>query len=386
MVATDIYEIVEEHFGEPASPDLVLKVREGRRETAVDFGRRYQEWVTTQKPRIAEKPTRQLRPFIEAAYHGPKGVSLFAPAFSNDENQLWALYDGLVHHLLYCHSVAIENPLMHLMTSSGVGRQLPFLHLQGGMFGFHVNPTIILSRYIALLVELRGLVDCGAVVIVETGPSPMSGYAPQVTVYREADPPGVGTHQFRSRPYVLSDAQAARRHPASRARGSRVGLAAPRRRHHRLHASGATADAAQGCSRQDRERGAGLRPDLAPGDIRAIRRSDETFNRWRQALGNGLGVVETLPDVPLTEEHLNTVRGEIYENIVEARLAIDTSINKSDWMKAARARRAEADRGIAAVRRGCGAGSRGACRADRWSEARHDRLQQDAAEAPRGVD
>jgi hypothetical protein len=114
---------------------------------------------------------------------------------------------GLVHHLLYCHSVAIENPLMHLITSSGVGRQQPFLHLQGGVLGFNSNPTTIVSRYIALLVELRSLVDCGAVVMVETGPSPMSGYAPQVMVYREADPPGVGTYQFRGRPYVLSDAQ-----------------------------------------------------------------------------------------------------------------------------------------------------------------------------------
>ncbi len=41
MVATDIYEIVEEHFGEPISPDLVLKVRHGSHETALDFGRQY---------------------------------------------------------------------------------------------------------------------------------------------------------------------------------------------------------------------------------------------------------------------------------------------------------------------------------------------------------
>jgi hypothetical protein len=47
--------------------------------------------------------------------------------------------------------------------------------------------------------------------------------------------------------------------------------------------------------------------------------------------------VETLPDVPLTEEQLDTVRGEIYENVVEAGLAIDTSINKSDVMKAGKA-------------------------------------------------
>jgi hypothetical protein len=78
------------------------------------------------------------------------------------------------------------------------------------MLGFRFNPTSIASRYIALLVELRGLIDCGAVIIVETGPSPMSGYAPQVTVYREADPPGVGTYQFRGGPYALSDAQFAR--------------------------------------------------------------------------------------------------------------------------------------------------------------------------------
>ena len=66
---------------------------------------------TTQKPRITQKPERQLRPFIAGAYRGPKGVSLFAPAFCGDENQLWALYDGLVRHLLHCHSVGIENPL-----------------------------------------------------------------------------------------------------------------------------------------------------------------------------------------------------------------------------------------------------------------------------------
>ncbi len=77
--------------------------------------------------------------------------------------------------------------------------------------------------------------------------------------------------------------------------------------------------------------------NLAPSDIRAIRGSDETFNRWRQALSNGLSSVETRPDVPLTEEQLDIVRGEIYENVVEAGLAIDTSINKSDVMKAGQA-------------------------------------------------
>jgi hypothetical protein len=397
MVAADIYEIVEEHFGEPASPDLVLKVRQGRHETAVDFGRRYREWVVTQKPRIAEKATRQLRPFIEAAYHGPKGVSLFAPAFSNDENQLWALYDGLVHHLLYCHSVAIEDPLMHLITSSGVGpREGPFLSLQGGMLGFRFNPTIIASRYIALLVELRGLVDCGAVIIVETGPSPMSGYAPQVRVYREADPPGVGTYQFRGRPYVLSDAQFAQiqqrvglrlaeRAEADLAQQYSEGDITDYMRQERQKvllkiALGEIANAARVSDRvgdldiylrshfQENALTEALAvapewlvgssphlqrqmtlldrllqlvlPDLsnlAPGDIRAIRRSDETFNRWRHALEAGLAAVETPPDVPLTAEQLTTVRDEIYENIVEAGLAIDTSINKSDVMKAGRA-------------------------------------------------
>jgi hypothetical protein len=398
MVAVDIYQIVEEHFGEPASPDLVLKIRGGRPETAVDFGRRYREWVTAQKPRIVEKPARQLRPFIEAAYHGPKGVSLFAPAFSDDENQLWALYDGLVHHLLYCHSVAIENPLMHLITSSRPGRGLQLLPLQGGVFGFNVNPTIILSRYIALLVELRGLVDCGAVVMVETGLSPMSGSAPQVTVYREADPPGVGTYQFRGHPYVLSDAQFVeiqQRVGAQLAERVEAGLAWQypeggitdymRQKRQKLLLEVALGEIVSAARASDRvgdldiylrnhfqknalaealavapEWLTGSSPsrslqrqmmlldrllqldlpdlsNLAPGDIRAIRRSDETFNRWRQALGNGLGVVETLPDVPLSEEQLNTVRDEVYENIVEAGLAIDTSINKSDVKKAARA-------------------------------------------------
>lgn len=395
MVAVDIYELVEEHFGEPASPDLVLTVRGGHPETALDFGRRYKEWVTTQKPRVAEKPTRQLRPFIEAAYHGPKGVSLFAPAFSSDENQLWAVYDGLVHHLLYCHSVAIENPLMHVITSSGPGRGAMFLGLQGGTFGFNVNPTFILSRYIALLVELRGLVDCGAVVIVETGPSPMSGFAPQVSVYREADPPGTGTYQLRGSPYVLSDAQFAQiqqrvsaqlieraeaelawRHPEGGitdferqdvqrtllriALGFIVNAARVSDRvgdldiylHNHFEQNALTealavapewltnSSPSSHIRRQmmllDRLLQLYL-PDLsnlAPGDIRAIRRSDETFNRWRHALGNSLGAMETLSDVPPTDEQLNIVRDEIYENIQEAGLAISTSIDKSDIMKA----------------------------------------------------
>ncbi|MHA5054768.1 hypothetical protein [Streptomyces sp. SD15] len=395
MVAADIYELVEEHFGEPASPDLVLQVREGPGKTALDFGARYLEWVTTQKPRIAQKPERQLRPYIAGAYCGPKGVSLYAPAFSNDENQLWALYDGLVHHLLYCHSVAIENPLMHLITSR---RQYGFLSLQQGMFGFHINPKPIFSRYIALLVALRGLVDCGAVMLVETGQLQTSGFAPHVTVYREADPPGVGTHRRRDDPYVLSDAQFAQiqervgaqlaeraeadllfEHPKADitddmrqrqqqrlltntlgeiVRGVRVSdrvgdldvyLRNDWQQNALAHALTVAPEWLAGPSpssrvqRQMRLLDRLLRIDLpdlsnlAPGDIRAIRGSDETFNRWRHALSNGLSSVETPLDVPLTVEQVDTIRGEIYENIVEAGLAINTSINKSDVMKAGKA-------------------------------------------------
>jgi hypothetical protein len=400
MAAADVYELVEEHFGEPASPDLVGQVRAGSPTTALDFGKRYQEWVTAQKPRIAEKSKRHLRPFIAGAYTGPKGVSLFAPAFSRDEDQLWALYDGLVHHLLYCHSVAIENPLMHLISSSRVGRHIHFVHLQGGMFGFSLNPTIILSRYIALLVQLRDFIDCGAVALVETGFSPMSGYAPHVPVYRESDPPGTGTYGLRGDPYVLSDAQFAKIKERVRAQ-----LAGPVEAelkwnnpdgaitdfaHHDKEESLlriALGEIVRAAKVSDRvgdldiylrndlqqkalaealavapEWLAGPSPsessrlqrdmrlldrlleldlpdmsNLAAGDIRAIRASDETFNRWRHALSKGLSSIETPPGAPLSDAQVATVRDEIYESIMEAGLAIDTSINKSDVMKAGKA-------------------------------------------------
>jgi hypothetical protein len=77
--------------------------------------------------------------------------------------------------------------------------------------------------------------------------------------------------------------------------------------------------------------------NLAPGDIRAIRTSDETFNRWRQALSNGLSSVEPWPDARFTEEQRDVVQAEVRASIVEAGLAIDTSINKSDVMKAGKA-------------------------------------------------
>jgi hypothetical protein len=397
VIAADVYELVEEHFGEPASPELVLQVRTGARKDATDFATRYREWVRTMKPRVPSKTERQVRPFIEAAYYGPRGVSLFAPAFSADEDRLWALYDGLVHHLLYCHSVAVENPLMHLITS---GRRLPLLSVQGGMLGFNVNPTIILARYMALLVELRDLVDCGAVVLVETGGSPTSGYASKVTVYREADPPGVGTYAYRDQPYVLSDAQFAGiaervgTQLAERAAAELVRqypednitefMRQERRESLLRIALGKIARAARVSDRvgdldlylqNDFEQNALVAalavapewltrspvpssayhqrqmrvldrllqldlPDLsnlAPGDIRAIRAGDEIFNRWRQALSNGLSLVETPPYIPLTEQQLDAVRRDIYESIVEAGLAIDTTINKSDVMKAGRA-------------------------------------------------
>lgn len=396
MVAADVYELVEDHFDEPVSPDLVLQVRDGSRESALDFGQRYREWVTAEKPRVADKSERQLRPFIGAAYHGPSGVSLYAPAFTSDENQLWALYDGLVHHLLYCHSVGVENPLMHLVTS---GNRLPLVSLQGGMLGFTANPTIILSRYIALLVGLQPLVDCGAVILVETGYSAKSGYAPMVAVYRDADPPGEGTYYLRGN-YALSESQfaqikervgprlAERADAELRSQypdGDVTDFMRQERQRDLLKAAlGEVARAARVSDRvgdldlylrNDFQRSALVEalaiapewlngsatslstylrrqmtlldrllqldlPDLsnlAPGDIRAIRTSDETFNRWRQALSNGLSSVEPWPDARFTEEQRDVVQAEVRASIVEAGLAIDTSINKSDVMKAGKA-------------------------------------------------
>jgi hypothetical protein len=385
-VAEDIYALVRQHFGEAVSPDLAERIRAGNHEDAFDFAQRYLDWVRADHPHIADKPRGQLRPFIRGEYFGPKGVSLFAPAFSRDDNQeaLSTLYDGIVHHLLYCHAIALEDPLRHLVDSSG---QLPLASIRNGMLGFRANPTTILSRYMRILVSLQPFIECGAVVIAE--PIQTRWWGPTVGFDQESWAKSSRSYDLSYRELEMIEklmseelAESAKASLAAEGIGDvddsdlsersellvRRGLAGVAHTartaarvgdldvylrsnfERRLLAvslevspgwlAGTAVPATPQSNRQLEILARLLSIDLprlsgvGPNDIRTIRNDTTTFDRWRIALQSGLSLLGDVEDP--TAEEARALRSEVADSIRQVGLDVDASINKSDVLSAAK--------------------------------------------------
>src|SRR5687767_8026941 len=70
------------------------------------------------------KPTGHLRPYLPIEtwpMPGKPNTGYFV--FDSTEDDLWYTVDAIKHHLLYCHSVAIENPMAIWMMDKSMGAQ-----------------------------------------------------------------------------------------------------------------------------------------------------------------------------------------------------------------------------------------------------------------------
>jgi len=87
--------------------------------------------------------------------------------FRGDDSTIFRAIDAIKHHLLYCHSVALEDPLQHLLYGDENLPPSALAGMRGGTLGFRVNGGPLFRRYLILLSYLRPLIESGVVILVE---------------------------------------------------------------------------------------------------------------------------------------------------------------------------------------------------------------------------
>lgn len=268
MVAQDVYELVEDHFGEPVSPELAMRVRAGTREGAFDFADRYRT-----------SPHSGYAPLVPVYLEDdPPGVGTYS------QRGRYALSDR-----------------QFAQVREQVGSELTAL-AQASLVAQHSADDITdvwrEEREKDVLKHALGLIVVGARVSERIG---------DVDVYLRS------TFQQRALTAALDAAP-------DWLTGASPPPSAHRRRELEVLGRLLALDL----------------PDLSsltPGDVLAMRRNDQTFDRWRLALRSGLSAVDLVADDPLTA-HADKVRREVADEIRAAGLGIEADINRSDVLSA----------------------------------------------------
>lgn len=161
-----VLDLIQKHFGDEVGPDLITALAGRLPPEFGAFQEEYRSW-TRQIPRVPGRPQSHLRPFITGTYYLSTPVPLYDLVFRGDESKIFSAIDAIKHQLLYCHSVALENPLQHLLRGD---ENLPvhaLASMRGGLLGFRVNGGPLFRRYLTLLSYLRPLIESGALILVE---------------------------------------------------------------------------------------------------------------------------------------------------------------------------------------------------------------------------
>jgi hypothetical protein len=116
-----------------------------------------------------QKQPGHLRPYLPIETlptSGKPNTGYFV--FDSTEDDLWSTVDAIKHHLLYCHSVAIENPMaVWMMDKGGALTFSRAANLQKGILGWQFNSSIIMAQWLSFLTHVRPLIESGALIIVE---------------------------------------------------------------------------------------------------------------------------------------------------------------------------------------------------------------------------
>lgn len=373
MEPRSVYELVEEHYGEPVSPDLVLRVQTERDAVrADDFRWRYLRWrIEPAKVALPAKDDAELRPLVLVS-QANANLHLQRAFGRYHEAGLWSLWDGLVQHLLYCHGVALMNPLGYLCER----RQ------------YSSHRTI--AQYLAFLNAISPLVEAGVVQLVELGPSLLDqGYVTAVRTPSETNPSSNALSSEQLAPVVsrlqdtagpkwdinghywtdtgLDPAELARlrerfvrlelggladsSHITQRHPGAFDLLLSSAWQESALRAtvaenpgwlgiatSSATADLRVAELQALQRLMAVPLADLSgigPGDLVTIRRDDDTFAAWRSALRAALAHVGDEVDDPLAQRYRDLSRS-LTEELHARALLVETGINRSSVLAAGR--------------------------------------------------
>src|SRR5262245_52381566 len=161
-----VLDLIRKHFGEDVGPDLIAALGVKLPPEFRKFLVEYREWVHG-NPRVPPRAEAHLRPFVTGSYDRSRRVPLYDLVFQGDETRISSAIDAIKHQLLYCHSVAIEDPLQHLIFGEENLPPVALASMRGGNLGFRINSGPLFRRYLILMSHLRPFIDSGAVVLVE---------------------------------------------------------------------------------------------------------------------------------------------------------------------------------------------------------------------------
>lgn len=160
-IATDrpnnVLDFLLEFYGCAAEEDIVRALPESDDTTLEQLLQAYQAFASSSWQSMDLVPPGELRPFIETssvddAPEWARGAFAFGLHQLESEESSWQLVDHIKHRLLYCHSVALDDPLWELASLAAAQDRLHKSGVTQGRSGSQA-----LRNYANLLLHLKDL-------------------------------------------------------------------------------------------------------------------------------------------------------------------------------------------------------------------------------------
>jgi hypothetical protein len=158
MAVPNVLDFALAHFGPAAAPELYDAIRDASAPALDDFLTSYRVFAANPDHRPPRLSSEELRPYLPHA-QSPTwtggGLELDYDTLKHDDAE-WRLADAVKHRLLYCHSIALDDPLEHLLTLA-TGEMRTCQGSEGRQ---------ALLRYVSFLLHMAPVVREGVVCLV----------------------------------------------------------------------------------------------------------------------------------------------------------------------------------------------------------------------------
>jgi hypothetical protein len=343
-----VFDVLESQFETAFGPDLIAAVE------SASYGqlRELQERTKAfgQAAEVPPKGDGHLRPYIpletDDFQRAAHGVYLRPDDFADPRNSELAL-DALKHHLLYCHSLAIDNPL-RWMLDAFVVEPAPYME------DYLERQRAKVLNYLRFLIRIEPLVRAQVVVLVERDiecpyiqDGALSDSASVADIVDFSDLPAEdlalleGDKALVSHALVIhADHQLACGLDAAATHSGALDLYLPYRHYEdvlRAVVKEKPAEAPEWVREVELKVLSDLlrvslpgMAELTPREIVAVRQGEEAFARWRSSLERGMGRLGTL-DAETLNRDIEELR-LIEEELLEGRHSLESEISKSSFL------------------------------------------------------
>lgn len=347
-----VLDVLEGNFEQSVGPELIAAVKDA----SYPRLRELQESVRAfgEAAAVPSKRGGQLRPYVplerDEMPGAPSGLYLRADDFADPRNAEIA-FDALRHHLVYCDSLAIDNPLRWMLDAFLVK---PAPH----MTDYLERQRRKVLNYLQFLTRIEPMVRADVIVLVESDlgiPPNLSGALSDTTAVADAADFSdlqaenlvmIEKNETLGRWALTSHAnhQLATSLEAMKTHSGALDLYFPYRHYEDLLRAVIEEDRQE---LPERIRGVelgvlsdvlklslpGLK-ELKPQEIVAMRQGEAAFAQWRRSLERGMERVRNLDGDALAGD--GDERSEIEKELVEGREKLEAEIKKSTFLSHAK--------------------------------------------------